>query len=58
MNSDNNRLRFHMGCGECLQSRQWIVRCVSGVLLRAEVKPDSSRVKQDSPRREEDRSQS
>lgn len=45
MSSDNNRLRFHMGCGERLQSRRRIVRCVSGVLLQSGAKPASCKSK-------------
>ncbi len=56
MNSDNSRLHFHMGCGECLQSRHRIVQCVSGVLVRTEVKPESCKSKHDARRREADRS--
>ncbi len=56
MSSDNSRLRFYMGCGECLQSRHWIVQCVSGVQRRTGVKPESCKSKRDVQRREADRS--
>ncbi|GEM_PF-4151917 len=58
MSSDDNRMHFHMGCGECLQSRRWIVRCVSGVLLHSEDKPVTDRTGHEQPRREEDRDES
>jgi len=45
MSSDNNRLRFHMGCGERLQSRRRIVRCISGILLQSGAKPASCKSK-------------
>jgi hypothetical protein len=45
MSSGNNRLRFHMGCGERLQSRRRIVRCVYGALLRTETKPGSGKAR-------------
>ncbi len=28
MSSENNRVRFHMGCGERLQSRRRVLRCI------------------------------
>jgi hypothetical protein len=58
MSSDDNRLRFHMGCGERLQSRRWIVRCISGALLRTDMKPGAGRTKHEQTRREEDRDES
>jgi hypothetical protein len=58
MSSDSNRLRFHMGCGERLQSRRWIVRCISGAQLRTRVKPGTDRAKHEKSRREEDRDES
>jgi len=57
MNSGDNRLRFHMGCGERLQSRRWIVRCVPGVLQTGE-KSGACKTKHEQPRREEDRDES
>ena len=58
MSADDNRMRFHMGCGERLQSRRWIVRCVSGALLGTEAKPVTDRTGRQQPRREEDRDES
>ena len=58
MSSESNRLRFHMGCGERLQSRHWIVRCISGALLRTRMKPGPDRAKHEQPGREEDRDES
>jgi len=58
MSSGNNRLRFHMGCGERLQSRHRIVRCVYGALLRAEIKSGAGKAKHGEPQREEDRDES
>lgn len=58
MSSDDNRMRFHMGCGERLQSRRWIVRCVSGALLRSEVKPVTGSTERQQTRCEEDRDKS
>ena len=58
MNSDDGRLHFHMGCGECLQSRRRIVRCASGVSLRNGAKPGTGKAKHDSGRREEVREES
>lgn len=57
MSSDDNRMCFHMGCGERLQSRRWIVRCVSGALLQREVSPVTDRTEQQ-PGHEEDRDKS
>ncbi|TCK17317.1 hypothetical protein DFR30_0545 [Thiogranum longum] len=58
MSSDNDRMRFHMGCGERLQSRRWIVRCVSGVLPGSEIKSGANIAGREQPRREEDRDES
>jgi len=58
MSSDDNRLRFHMGCGERLQSRRWIVRCMSGALLCTGMKSGTGRTKHEQPRHEEDRNES
>ena len=58
MSSGNDRMHFHMGCGECLQSRRRVVQCVSGVLLRSEVKSGTTRAGREQPRREEDRDES
>ncbi len=58
MSSESSRLRFHMGCGERLQSRRWVVRGVSGALLRTAAKPGSVKVKQDQNPRVEDRDES
>ena len=55
MSSDSRRLHFHMGCGERLQSRRWIVRCVSGSLLCTGVKSGAGKTKHDPRQREEDR---
>lgn len=55
MNSGNNRLRFHMGCGERLQSRRSIVRSVYGALLRAETRSGAGKAKHGQRQREEDR---
>ncbi len=41
MSSGNSRVRFHMGCGECLQSRWWVVRSIGAAAPRSVVKVEA-----------------